>query len=58
MGKRNLMLEKWGFGVNMTECHITRGKKIGLTKHTHEPPQYSDRVVLSGKKWKVRHITL
>ena len=52
------MLENWGFGVDMTECHITRGRKKGLSTHEHEPLQYSDRVVLSGKKWKVLYITL
>lgn len=52
------MLENWGFGMDMTECHITRGKKNGLTKHTLEVVSNTDIVVLSGKKWKVRYITL
>lgn len=52
------MLENWGFGGVLTECQNTRGRKKGLATHEHEPLQYSDRVVLSGKKWKMCPITL
>ena len=42
----------------MTMCHNELEKKKGLSKHTHEPPEYIDIVVFSGKKWEVLYIKL
>jgi len=47
-----------GQSVNMTTCHIYYAKKIGVHKHTLEAVSNTDRVVLSGKKWKVSHIKI
>lgn len=47
-----------GQSVNMTICHIYYAKKIGVQKHTLEVLSNTDRVVLSGKKWKVLHIKI
>lgn len=55
MGESNLTLEKGGF---MTMCHNELEEKKGLSKHTHEPSLYIDRVLISGKKWEVLHIKL